>query len=206
MGRRKVFGLGFHRTGTTTLHTALQELGYRVVGMRPNDWAAYERGDLDELRRTADQFDGFRDMPWPLLYEWLDRTYPDARFVLTMRSTDSWLASCRGVFGTRPHPVLPRIYGVERFPGNEALAAQVYEAHNASVRSHFAGQPDRFLELDLEAGDGWEALCDFLGEPIPDRPFPHANLGAFTLTDRIRRKLLKWTRPAEYFRRTRDLR
>jgi hypothetical protein len=86
------------------------------------------------------------------------------------------------------------------------VAAKVYEAHNAAVRSHFAGQSDRFLELDLEADDGWEALCSFLGEPIPDRPFPHANLGAFTLTDRIRRKLLKWTRPTEYFRRTRDLR
>lgn len=32
---------------------------------------------------------------------------------------------------------------------------------------------DRLLEWYIE--DGWEPLCKFLGKPVPDTPFPHAN-------------------------------
>lgn len=32
---------------------------------------------------------------------------------------------------------------------------------------------DRLLEWYIE--DGWEPLCQFLGKPIPDVEFPHAN-------------------------------
>lgn len=33
--------------------------------------------------------------------------------------------------------------------------------------------PERLLEWDIS--DGWEPLCKFLGKPVPDIPFPHAN-------------------------------
>lgn len=32
---------------------------------------------------------------------------------------------------------------------------------------------DRLLEYKLS--DGWEPLCEFLGKPVPDQPFPHLN-------------------------------
>src|ERR1700712_1945979 len=35
---------------------------------------------------------------------------------------------------------------------------------------------DRLLEWTIE--DGWEPLCKFLGKPVPDEPFPHANSAA----------------------------
>lgn len=30
----------------------------------------------------------------------------------------------------------------------------------------------------MNVKDGWKPLCDFLGKPIPDEPFPHANEAA----------------------------
>ncbi|MYB38989.1 MAG: hypothetical protein F4Y26_16720 [Gammaproteobacteria bacterium] len=36
------------------------------------------------------------------------------------------------------------------------------------------------LVLDFERGDGWPELCAFLGEPVPDTPFPHVNRGVYT--------------------------
>lgn len=27
----------------------------------------------------------------------------------------------------------------------------------------------------MELGDGWEPLCEFLGVPVPNQPFPRAN-------------------------------
>jgi hypothetical protein len=35
---------------------------------------------------------------------------------------------------------------------------------------------ERRLEWTVE--DGWEPLCEFLGKPVPDEPFPHANSAA----------------------------
>jgi hypothetical protein len=50
-------------------------------------------------------------------------------------------------------------------------AIQAYEAHNATVRA--TADPDRLLEWS--PGDGWAPLCERLGLPVPDDPFPHAN-------------------------------
>jgi hypothetical protein len=49
---------------------------------------------------------------------------------------------------------------------------RAYRQHNAKVIKHFAGSPS-LLVVDWEAGDGWQQLCEFLGKPIPDVPFPH---------------------------------
>lgn len=35
---------------------------------------------------------------------------------------------------------------------------------------------ERLLEWSVE--DGWEPLCEFLGKPVPDEPFPHVNAAA----------------------------
>jgi hypothetical protein len=32
---------------------------------------------------------------------------------------------------------------------------------------------DRMLIYDV--GSGWEPICDFLGVPVPDAPYPRAN-------------------------------
>ena len=29
--------------------------------------------------------------------------------------------------------------------------------------------------LVMRLGDGWEPMCNFLGKPVPDEPFPRAN-------------------------------
>jgi hypothetical protein len=42
------------------------------------------------------------------------------------------------------------------------------------------------LVFDLPRGDGWEELCAFLGHPIPDEPFPHANRASLS------RKIKNW--------------
>ena len=33
--------------------------------------------------------------------------------------------------------------------------------------------PERLLVYDVS--DGWDPLCRFLGQPVPDEPFPHVN-------------------------------
>ena len=47
----------------------------------------------------------------------------------------------------------------------------IYEKHVASVRGKVP--PERLLEFNVK--DGWEPLCEFLGLPVPDIPFPNIN-------------------------------
>lgn len=35
--------------------------------------------------------------------------------------------------------------------------------------------PEQLLVVKLEDGLGWEQICPFLGEDIPDVPYPRAN-------------------------------
>jgi len=56
-------------------------------------------------------------------------------------------------------------------PSDVAAMTKYYEDHNAKVR---AMVPSNRL-LDFDVADGWGPLCDFLGLPVPDEPFPRLN-------------------------------
>lgn len=175
--RPKVFGIGFHKTGTKSLASALRTLGYRVTG--PN-------GTLDPdiatrvhamARELSAQFDAFQDNPWPIVFREMDALHPGSRFVLTVRAPAAWIRSVVRYFGTRESPMREWIYGAGSPVGNEARYLERYEQHNAAVLAHFRARPDDLLVLDLTRGDGWAPLCRFLGAPIPDVPFPYLNRG-----------------------------
>ena len=79
MARPKVFCIGFHKTGTTTMRAALEMLGYRVTGpngTRDPEIAAKLEAMVDRL---ATEFDAFQDNPWPLVYRRMDAEWPGSR-------------------------------------------------------------------------------------------------------------------------------
>jgi hypothetical protein len=171
----KVFCIGFHKTGTSSLGAALRILGYRVTG--PN--GVHDPNIAKNVHAMADalirRYDAFQDNPWPVLYKSLDVKYPNSKFLLTIRDSESWLASLIKDFGHVETPMRRWIYGVGCPAGHEELYVRRYEAHNAEVLKHFTDRPGHFLVMDLTKGDGWNALCAFLGTDIPDVPFPHTN-------------------------------
>ncbi len=54
---------------------------------------------------------------------------------------------------------------------DRAHSIAVYEKNTADVQAAFT--QERLLTYNL--GDGWEPLCRFLGEPVPDVPYPRSN-------------------------------
>lgn len=195
----KVIGVGFQKTGTTTLRAALEILGFRVCDTRPDLLRPILKGRWERVWGVLDRYDAAEDNPWPLLFREIDARYPGSRFILTVRDPESWYRSVARHIGDFREPVHEWIYG----PGkglprdDEANTLAVYESHNAAVREWFADRPDDLLVLDFAAGDGWEPLCDFLGCEVPDAPFPHHNrtgarpAGPPSLYERARRRL-KW--------------
>lgn len=170
----KVFGIGFHKTATTSLGAALRRLGYRhcppiAVG-DPTFEGARSRA-LGQLGR----YDAFEDNPWPLLFEELDRRCPGSRFVLTLRPLEEWIASVTRHFGTRDTRLREWIYGVGHPVGNEAVYLERHRRHVEEVRRYFQSRPDDLLVLRITEGEGWPQLCRFLGHPIPIDAFPREN-------------------------------
>jgi hypothetical protein len=175
MAGPKVFGIGFHKTGTKSLAAALHLLGYRVTG--PNGTRnPHIRRDVHAMAwRLVEEYDAFQDNPWPVLYQDLDRRYPGSKFVLTRRPVESWLRSVVDHFGTQSTPMREWIYGVGFPRGHETRYVSRYERHNQEVLEYFRDRPQDLLVLQITEGDGWERLCPFLGHEAPAREFPHLN-------------------------------
>jgi len=205
----KIFGIGFQKTGTSTLHLALSQLGYisqkgffinhpKGIAIPPPLTAGKI---LPHAFALAEHYDAFSDNPWPLLYRELDRAFPGSKFILTIRDPQRWIASVVGHFEKRPDDVAQWIYGVPFPLGNEAQYLATYQAHNTAVRSYFADRPQDLLEMDLEANSGWQPLCKFLGILTPARPFPHANRSL----ERERKQASTWRMAKSKLRRALSL-
>lgn len=191
----KVFGIGFQKTGTTSLGVIFDRLGYRVAGYNEfRHLADRESLGFDEVEalalKIARDVDAAKDSPWPILYQSLDRAFPGSKFILIVRDPEAWIKSAVNDFGDDPNTLRDVIYG-SRFPkGNEAAWLARYRCHNREVQDYFADRPNDLLLLRLEDGVSFEKVCDFLGKPPVGSGVPHANT-------RLRKNIKKlWRRLA----------
>ncbi len=171
----KIFCIGFHKTGTTSVGDALELLGYRVTGPNGSRDPDIAKNVHSLAESLVEEYDAFQDNPWPIIYRELDEKYPGSRFILTVREPEAWVRSQVRQFGVRETPMRKWIYGVGCPEGNEEVFLERFNRHSREVRDHFRDRPGDLLVMDLAKGDGWGKLCPFLGAEIPDVPFPHAN-------------------------------
>ena len=193
----QVIGAGFGRTGTLSLKTALERLGfgpcYHMVEVieHPEHAEAWYRtchgGTID-----FSLFEGYRSIvDWPAVHYWreLVEHFPKAKVVLSIRDGESWYKSVLDtIYGRISSPVpadapnwqrrhramTQKIVLKETFGGrflDKKYAIDVFERHTEEVRK--AVEPSRLLVYSVK--EGWEPLCEFLGVGIPDEPFPRVN-------------------------------
>ncbi|MCC7333021.1 MAG: hypothetical protein IT232_10495 [Flavobacteriales bacterium] len=178
--KQKVFGLGFHKTGTSSLASALHQLGYKVCGQQNVLHNELLNHNLTPFFELAKNNDAFEDDPWFLLYKEMDIAFPGSKFILTDRDVNSWYKSCLNHFYEDSTPIRDFIYG-KGFPkDNEETFKKVYLKHQAEVKEYFLNRPNDFIVIDFTMGEGWEKLCPFLGIEIPEFNFPHTNKGLYT--------------------------
>lgn len=197
MGMRpKVFCIGFHKTGTTSLYAALSMLGYKTTGTIAYDWTAERLASEGAAFciKTMREFDACEDMPWPHFFRELDAAYPGSKFILTLRDLEPWHASVDAHFGDKTTELNIFSYGREHAAAreNKGRWIDVHQRHVAEVRAYFQNRPEDLLEMSLARGDGWETLCPFLGVETPAAAFPKKNSARDrqSLAYRIKRKLL----------------
>lgn len=174
-----IFGIGLGKTGTKSLATALNLLGFRCL----HDWVAVKRAmqvererGLPLLSTLVDRYDAFVDFPIWREYPTLDRTYPGSKFIWTVRDLNSWLDSRKRHIEFR---VIRKLRGEPNVPSrteyDESRERRLYFKHHKRVAEYFKNREKDVLVLDICGGDGWEKLCTFLDKPVPQTPFPSIN-------------------------------
>jgi len=176
----KIFVIGAHKTGTTSMCAALEVLGFKTSHwIHHEELTAYiKQGRFDFP--MLQEYDAVGDLPIPVVFRELDQHYPGSKFILTVRDTDRWIHSLenRRWWKDREHPIEmgeeeQMFYGFEFF--DRQRCKEVYDAHNETVREYFKDRPGDLLEFRMGSDTGWELLSRFLDRPVPREPFPHAN-------------------------------
>jgi len=189
----RVVGAGVGRTGTHSLKIALEQL---LGG--PCHHMVEMRGDPVQVRGWTDAIE-HKPVDWPLLLDryraivdwpgasfWreISAAFPDALIVLSVRDPEDWYRSASSSI----FPVIAQVPPPERAAWMNALRKllqerfsdllddptammDAFQRHNDAVRREVPA----FRLLEWRPGEGWEPICERLGLPVPDNPFPMTN-------------------------------
>ncbi len=195
----KVIGAGFGRTGTLSTKMALEQLGLgkchhmEEVFANPDQvpvWQSALRGEPVDWAALFKDYGASVD--WPSAHYWreLSQAFPDAKVLLTVRDPQTWWASYAETI-MKVLDIVTKEGGIEGPPAAmshwcvEAVGKQCFGSHytdrEAGIRAferriedvREALPADRLLVFEVK--QGWGPLCDFLGLPVPDTPFPRSN-------------------------------
>lgn len=148
--------------------------------------AFYDRNSA-KWERMYEGFNAAVDWPTASYWRELHAYYPDAKFVLTVRTVDSWYDSMAKTIvfpiDEAGDPTRRRFFRMSKatilngrigeFHDKKEEMKFLFLNHNEQVKRTI---PENKL-LVMELGDGWDKLCKFLGKDIPDVPYPHINSG-----------------------------
>jgi len=137
------------------------------------------------------------DLPFIIKYEQAIRVFPDALVLLTVRDPEGWVRSMKNtichfhgensIFSRFPYGLFLWIFAgyrrVYEYLNNEGPLTEAIrcihkgngaEYYNRYVEEMKAKIPaERLLVFNVK--EGWKPLCDALGLPIPNQPFPNVN-------------------------------
>jgi len=174
----KIVGVGLNKTGTSTLKACCHYWGLKHATYDLEAFELYRERKWDRLNGLMDKYDSFENWPWALMYRQFDDRFPGAKFILTTRKDpQSWFRSLCN-HSKRLGPLVDfeqYIYGFADPCRHKKEHLAFYRSHNAEVAEYFRDRPGKLLTACWESGDDWEELCAFLGRPIPETDFPHAN-------------------------------
>jgi hypothetical protein len=163
-------------------------------------WRSAWRGAPVDWDAILGPYEAAVDWPSCTFYEELMERYPEAKVLLSVRDPERWYESTRTTIyelsrvlaGSRTARVAFGLVSLLAFGGfarseagdeiiwngtfggrfeDKTHAIEVLERHNEEVKRRVP--PERLLVYEVK--EGWGPLCEFLGVPDPDEPFPHLN-------------------------------
>lgn len=186
----KVFGIGLSKTATSSLNDALNDLGmHSIHWVNPHTMSVISREDFF-------LFDCFTDVCISCQFENLFHTFPNSKFIYTTRSLEDWTRSVKhhysnihGIYNPkelRAPAFKKRLSGLPGWAEMNLYAKhdsweEAYIEFDRRVRRFFQDKPpEKFLELRICDGEGWDELCAFLGKDVPQSRFPISNKARYS--------------------------
>lgn len=188
----RVVGAGCGRTGTASLKIALERLlgapCYHMLEVfrHPEHvplWHEAMLGREPDWNSMLADYSASVDWPAAACWQELSRAYPQALVLLSVRDPQAWWDSANETIfrAIENHPgispewkamvtaMLSAHWGVDTNDRDASIARFV--EHNREVQESVP--PARLLVW--QSGDGWAPICERLGVPVPDEPFPRVN-------------------------------
>lgn len=159
----QLVGLGLPRTGTTSMSYAAWRLGYTTC---------HNPQSVEHLLR----YQAVWEMNAAACYRYFERVC-QPRYVVLYRELESWLDSCERRFADHwdksrhRFPRFALLFGCWEFDREFFAETHRWWYERMAEWTRHIGL-GRVLWMNLEAGDGWEPLCRFLGVEEPDEEFP----------------------------------
>lgn len=165
---------------------------------RVTHWEAAEKGQPVDWNALFEGYSAGVDFPVYRQYQELAAFYPQAKVILTVRNPEAWYKSALDTIYSASVPPLQTALFALKLPfsrrlrhllralrlaqsiwhkdfggrfGDKEHALRAYRQHFEQVQQVIPRE--RLLIYDIR--EGWRPLCDFLGVPVPDTPFPHLN-------------------------------
>jgi hypothetical protein len=188
----KVVGAGMGRTGTHSQKIALEKLlgepCYHMVEVfqHPDHVQVWHDAALDKPVDWQSLMAGYAAaVDWPASAFWkeMSEAFPDAIILLSLRDPESWWSSAsETIFRHVPSMADDRKewFAMIQAIFKERFTADIHDkdaciaAFNRNNEEVLREAPkDRLLVWRPQ--DGWKPICDALGVPVPDEPFPRSN-------------------------------
>ncbi|KAI1318219.1 hypothetical protein F5Y16DRAFT_392159 [Xylariaceae sp. FL0255] len=212
---KRLIVLSRSRVGTFSLYQALKMLGYKPYHMYEVAYGGPKHHQLFEEALRCKYMNGGKPYgkaefdKWLAAYDTIVEIpqffieemitfYPNAKFILTERSNESWAKSMNNTAGpmfkacrtlpltavakvdefTRTFISLHQVLESVCFHGKTAadgMEDAVRDTVEGNAKAKALVPKDRLLVCKLEDGFGWEQICPFLGHPIPEQRYPRGN-------------------------------
>lgn len=183
--KRKIFCIGLHKTGTSSLAKLAKKYGFRAI--HSTDWI-FDPEKLREFNFFSDggsQFDGINEFD----YEFLFYEYPESLFILQSRDTRKWIISKLKHAGWNDKTIIesddPRKIKDDDWTYKSLLTVGKFIEHKFNyekkVNDFFVkNDPTRLLKIDITDQSIQSAelrkLADFMGVRTVKRiGMPHIN-------------------------------
>lgn len=206
MNFNKVFCIGMNKTGTTSLLYEFVRMGISTGNQKAGEQllSKYINGEFTSLKNYCKSARFFQDIPFsiPNIYTYLDKEFPNSKFILSVRnSPDEWYDSLIrfhtktkliGVAGKLPtsdelkqsnyvhkgwaYTVHNLIYNVPYDdPYNKDILIDTYNKHIDDVMDYFKNREDDLIVINLADESSYERFKQFMGIKNKFTKFLHEN-------------------------------
>lgn len=182
--------IGQPKTGTKTMAKIFGLLKFKVNSnplclhidddfiLLDNNIKYYTNDSISKCHNNIAILEAFHDYPYSFNYEYINDKFPDSKFILTIRDSETWF---RSIFNYQSLPgavnkkLLKKLYGYDIFLlENKADIISKYYEFNTNIIKYFDDKPSKLHIVDLTKDNVKLELSNFFNLNI-NFEIPHEN-------------------------------